>query len=104
MQALAARTELYIHTTKASSEAETVARTRDADIVVTIRDRVIYTESLLAQLSHLKLLSVCGARLSHIDLEAANRHGVLICSPSLAEQGGIPRRRRLSRLGISSWG
>ena len=86
VQALAARTDLHIYTTKASSEAETVARTRDADIVVTIRDRVFYPESLLAQLRHLKLLSVCGSRLSHIDLEAAARHGVLICAPSAAEQ------------------
>ncbi len=54
VQALAARVDLHIHTTKASSEAETVARTRHADIVVTIRDRVIYTESLLAELSHLQ--------------------------------------------------
>ncbi len=88
VRALAARADLHIHTTKAASEAETIARTRDADIVVTIRDRVIYPESLLAQLGHLKLLSVCGARLSHIDLDAATRHGVLICAPSLAEQGG----------------
>jgi len=87
VQALAARTDLHIHTTKASSEAETVARTRDADIIVTIRDRVIYTESLLAHLGHLKLLSVCGTRLSHIDLDAANRYGVLICDPTSAEQG-----------------
>jgi phosphoglycerate dehydrogenase-like enzyme len=88
VQALAARADLHIQTTKAASEAETVARTRDADIVVTIRDRVVYPESLLAQLGHLKLLSVCGTRLSHIDLEAATRHGVLICAPSAAVQGG----------------
>lgn len=87
VQALAARVDLHIHTTKAASEAETAARLRDADMVVTIRDRVIYTDSLLAQLGHLKLLSVCGSRLSHIDLEAATRHGVLICAPSSAEQG-----------------
>lgn len=88
VQALAARADLHIQTTKAASEAETVARTRDADIVVTIRDRVVYPESLLAQLGHLKLLSVCGTRLSHIDVEAATRHGVLICAPSAAVQGG----------------
>ncbi len=88
VQALADRTDLHIHTTKAASEAETVARTREANIVVTIRDRVIYPESLLAQLGHLQLLSVCGARLSHIDVEAATRHGVLICAPTTAEQGG----------------
>ncbi len=87
VQALAARSDLKIHTTKAISEAETIERTREADIVVTIRDRVIYTDSLLAQLGHLKLLSVCGTRLSHVDLDAATRHGVLICVPSAAEQG-----------------
>ena len=43
VQALAARTDLRIHTTKASSEADTAARARDADIVVTIRDRVPYS-------------------------------------------------------------
>jgi phosphoglycerate dehydrogenase-like enzyme len=88
VQALAQRVELQIYTAKAESEAETVARTRGADIVITIRDRVHYTPSLLAQLGHLQLLSVCGARLSHIDLDAATRHGVLICAPSEAAQGG----------------
>lgn len=88
VQALAQRVDLRIYTAKAGSEAETVERTRGADIVITIRDRVHYTPSLLAQLGHLQLLSVCGARLSHIDLDAATRHGVLICAPSAAEQGG----------------
>lgn len=81
VQQLAERVELEIYTTKAESEVETVQRTRDAQIVVTIRDRVRYTPSLLAQLGHLQLLSVCGARLTHIDFEAATRHGVLICAP-----------------------
>lgn len=88
VQALAQRVDLHIYTTRAASEAETVARTRTADIVITIRDRVIYTDSLLAQLGHLQLLAVCGARLSHIDLDAATRHGVLISASSSAEQGG----------------
>ena len=88
VQDLAQRVELQIYTDKAKSEADTVARTREADIVITIRDRVHYTPSLLAQLGHLQLLSVCGARLSHIDLDAATRYGVLICAPSAAEQGG----------------
>ncbi len=88
VQGLAQRVDLEISTNKAGSEADTVERTREADIVITIRDRVHYTPSLLAQLGHLQLLSVCGTRLSHIDLAAATRHGVLICAPSAAEQGG----------------
>ncbi len=91
VQKLEQSVELKIFTTKSATEDETVERMRDADIVVTIRDRVVYSRSLLAQLGHLKLLSVCGARLSHIDLEAATQHGVLICAPSLQEQGMIPK-------------
>jgi phosphoglycerate dehydrogenase-like enzyme len=87
VQELAQRVDLQIYTDKAASEANTVERTRGADIVITIRDRVEYTPSLLAQLGHLQLLSVCGTRLSHIDLDAATRHGILICAPSAAEQG-----------------
>jgi phosphoglycerate dehydrogenase-like enzyme len=91
VQQLAQRASVQIYTTKAASEAETAERTRTADIVVTIRDRVVYTPSLLARLGHLQLLSVCGARLSHIDLDAATQHGVLICAPSLAEQGTLTK-------------
>jgi D-3-phosphoglycerate dehydrogenase len=91
VQQLAKRIELKIYTTKAASEAETVERMRSADIVVTIRDRVIYTRSLLAQLGHLQLLSVCGARLSHIDIEAATQYGVLISAPSREEAGAFTK-------------
>ena len=87
VQKLAERVDLRIYTTKAASESETVARMRDADIVVTIRDRVVYTPSLLAQLGHLRLLSACGMLLNHIDLEAATKHGVLITAPSPSAQG-----------------
>ena len=87
MKTLASRVTLDIYTTKAASEAEIVDRVRDADIIVTIRDRVVYSASLLSQIKHIQLLSVCGTRLSHIDLEAATQAGVLICAPTAAEQG-----------------
>lgn len=86
MQALAARAEVQVYTTRAASEAETVARLQQADIVLSIRDRVVYTASLLANLRHLQLLAVCGTRLHHIDLEAATRYGVLICAPRPTDQ------------------
>jgi len=91
VQQLARRVDLKIFTTKAASEAETVQRMQGADIVITIRDRIVYTESLLSRMGHIQLLSVCGARLNHIDLEAAKRHGVLICAPSLETRGPISR-------------
>src|SRR5690242_3433667 len=60
---LAKRVDLRIYTTKASSEDELAERLRDADMLITIRDRVRYPESLLARMGHLKLLSVAGARI-----------------------------------------
>lgn len=84
---LAKRVELRIYTTKAASEAETAERLRKADIVITFRDRVIYTPSLLAQMGHVQLLAACGARLTHIDLKAATEHDVLITAPSGEESG-----------------
>jgi len=78
---LSKRTQLTIITTKAKSESETAERLRNADIVITIRDRVVYTDSLLSKLEHVKLLAACGSRLTHIDLAAATRHRVLITAP-----------------------
>lgn len=91
VQELAQRVDLQIYTSKAASEAETIERTRQADIVITIRDRVVYTPSLLAHLGHLQLLAVCGTRLTHIDLEAATRYGVLICAPATQTQGSATK-------------
>ena len=86
-QRLSRQADLEIHTRKAASEAETVERVRDADVVITIRDRVAFTRELLSQLRHVKLISVAGARLSHMDLEAAREFGIAVCAPSLREQG-----------------
>jgi phosphoglycerate dehydrogenase-like enzyme len=91
VQELARRVSLQVYTTKAASEAESIERAHDADIIITIRDRVVYTPSLLAHLGHVQLLSVCGSRLSHIDLDAASQHGVLICAPTAGEQGGFTK-------------
>lgn len=92
VQQLAKRTDFTTYTSKAASDDETIERTRDADIVITIRDRVIFTPQLLSRLGHLKLLSVCGTRLTHIDLHAASKHGVLICAPSPSQQGTHTKR------------
>lgn len=87
VQGLSRSTELVIYTDKSGSEDELVERLRDADYIITIRDRVIFTRQLLSRIGHIKLISVCGARLSHMDIEAATEYGIRICAPSLAEQG-----------------
>jgi len=88
---LVKRVELKIYTEKAASEADTAERLRDADIVIAFRDRVIYTPSLLAQMDHVQLLAACGARLTHIDLEAATKYGVLITASPNEESGAFTK-------------
>lgn len=84
---LSKKTDLVIYTDKSGSDDEIIERVRDADFIITIRDRVIFTRQLLSRMGHIKLISVCGARLSHMDIEAATEYGIYICAPSLEEQG-----------------
>ncbi|WP_369259438.1 D-2-hydroxyacid dehydrogenase family protein [Streptomyces sp. R35] len=51
----------------------------DFDIVVTLRERVLFPASLLARLPRLKLLIASGMRNSVIDYAAAEAHGVTVC-------------------------
>ncbi len=51
----------------------------DADIVVTLRERVPFPGSLLARLPRLKLLVASGMRNSVIDYAAAEARGITVC-------------------------
>lgn len=65
----------------AVKDVETLAeRFRDADALVLIRERTAITESLLARLPRLKLISQTGRGMPHIDLEACTRHGVAVAA------------------------
>lgn len=61
------------------------ARFQDADALILIRERTSITESLLARLPKLKLISQTGRGIPHIDVEACTRHGVAV-----AVGGGSP--------------
>lgn len=79
---LAERVSLRIYSDKAASESEVARRLEGAEVVITIRDRVLFPATLLARLPALRLLSVCGPRLApHIDLPAATRAGILVSRP-----------------------
>jgi len=51
-----------------------------AEALVLIRERTPITETLLARLPNLKLISQTGKGIAHIDAAAATRHHVLICA------------------------
>jgi D-3-phosphoglycerate dehydrogenase len=55
-----------------------VARFREAEVLVLIRERTRINEALVARLPRLKLISQTGKISSHLDLEACSRHGITV--------------------------
>ncbi|ANW16926.1 D-2-hydroxyacid dehydrogenase family protein [Streptomyces clavuligerus] len=76
---LAGRVEVVSFPEHFGSEDELAAALADADIVVTLRERVAFPASLFARLPRLRLLVASGMRNSVIDFAAARRHGVVVC-------------------------
>jgi phosphoglycerate dehydrogenase-like enzyme len=62
-----------------AGEDDLVAALKDSRIVVAMRERTPFGESLFARLPELKLLITSGMRNASIDLAAARAHGVLVC-------------------------
>jgi len=56
-----------------------VDRIAEAEVVVTMRERVPFDDDLLARLPRLRLLVTTGMHNAAIDLDAARRRGVLVC-------------------------
>lgn len=61
------------------SGEELVARLKDADVVVAMRERTAFGADLFRQLPELRLLVTTGPFNAAIDLEAAAAHGVTVC-------------------------
>lgn len=76
---LADRVDVVSHDTHFADEDALAAALADADIVVTLRERVPFPASLIARLPRLKLLVASGMRNSVIDYAAAEAHGVTVC-------------------------
>jgi phosphoglycerate dehydrogenase-like enzyme len=76
---LADRVEVVTHPRHHDDEDALAAALADADIVVTLRERVAFPASLFARLPKLRLLVASGMRNSVIDYAAAEAHGVTVC-------------------------
>jgi phosphoglycerate dehydrogenase-like enzyme len=61
------------------TEDDVVAEIADCEIVVIMRERTPFPASLLARLPRLRLLVTSGMRNASIDLDAATRHGIVVC-------------------------
>ncbi|GAB1328385.1 D-2-hydroxyacid dehydrogenase family protein [Streptomyces sennicomposti] len=84
---LSDRVEVVTYDEHFTTEDALAAAVADADIVVTLRERVPFPASLLARLPRLKLLVASGMRNSAIDYAAARANGVTVCG---TESAGTP--------------
>lgn len=84
---LSDRVEVVTYDEHFTTEDALAAAIADADIVVTLRERVPFPASLLDRLPRLKLLIASGMRNSVIDYAAARANGVTVCG---TESAGTP--------------
>ncbi|MDE2843407.1 MAG: hypothetical protein OXN21_08500 [Chloroflexota bacterium] len=66
------------HTTRPASNQETIERIRKADAIINIRSAVPFPREVLEACPNLKLLSVWGTGVDHVDLAAAEELGITV--------------------------
>jgi D-3-phosphoglycerate dehydrogenase len=64
----------------APDENELVARLRDAEVVVAIRERVLFTRALVTRLPKLKLIALVGRHATTIDYAACTECGIRVAT------------------------
>ena len=62
------------------NNSDTIGRIRDADAIVNIRASVQFDREVLSHCSKLKILSVWGTGVDHVDLVAASEFGITVCN------------------------
>lgn len=70
--------EVTIYTDHVQDPQALVARFKDAQALVLIRERTVLTRAVLEQLVHLKVISQTGKVASHIDLQACHDLGITV--------------------------
>ena len=75
-RALAERVEW--HVTRPGNNADTIERIKDADAIINIRSSVQFPREVLEACPNLKLLSVWGTGVDHVDLAAAAELGITV--------------------------
>ena len=93
---LAARAELSFSLTLSASEDEAALALEDFDILLTMRERTAFPESLIRRLPKLRMIGITGASNASLDVEACTRQGVTVCNTPAA-------RRSLRDGGAGAW-
>ena len=70
--------EVNWHFDRPLNNSDTIERIRDADAIVNIRASVQFDREVLSHCSKLKILSVWGTGVDHVDLVAASEFGITV--------------------------
>lgn len=70
---------LTIHTDSATDEDDLVARIRDSEVVIAMRERSALTAAVIERLETTRLIITSGARNAAIDHRAAAQRGIAVC-------------------------
>jgi len=68
------------------TEDDAAAALADFDILLTMRERTAFPETLLRRLPKLRMLGITGAYVATLDLEACSHQGIVVCNTA----GGGP--------------
>jgi phosphoglycerate dehydrogenase-like enzyme len=87
MDTLRACGELLVFRQTMSSPPELIDALQDVHILIPIRERTQLTSSVLEALPSLEMIAQTGGNAPHLDLEAATRRGIVVCtSPGAGQQ------------------
>jgi phosphoglycerate dehydrogenase-like enzyme len=81
------RAEVIFFADAFADEDAAAAELAAFDIVMPMRERTAFPESLIARLPRLKLVSMTGKRAATLDLHAMARRGITICYAEAADHG-----------------
>lgn len=82
---LATRAELIFFTDAFGSEDDAARALADFDILLTMRERTAFPESLIRRLPKLRMIGITGPSNPTVDVEACTRQGVTVCNTPRSE-------------------
>jgi phosphoglycerate dehydrogenase-like enzyme len=81
---LAARAELAFFANAFGSEDEAAVALADFDILLTMRERTPFPETLIRRLPKLRMIGITGAMNASLDVAACTRLGITVCNTTSA--------------------
>jgi phosphoglycerate dehydrogenase-like enzyme len=81
--------EVLVFQQHLSSEGELIDALKDVHILIPLRERTQLTAHVLEALPHLEMISQTGGSTPHLDLDAATRCGIVVCTAPGARQSTV---------------